>query len=43
MALYNASLSGGGSGSAVACPLGKLVADGGVSESTLPYSFKNSG
>ena len=39
MAFYNASLSGGGSGSAIACPLGKLVADGSVNESTLPYNF----
>ena len=43
MAFYNASLVGsGGSGSAFASPLGKLVANGVVSESTLPYNFYNS-
>ena len=41
MAFYNASLVGsGGSGSAFASPLGKLVANGVVSESTLPYDFR---
>ena len=41
MALYNANLfSGGGSGgNAIACPLGKLGAGGGVSESTLADNF----
>ena len=41
MALYKADfMSGGGSGgSAIACPLGKVVADGSVNESTLPYNF----
>ena len=44
MALYNASLSGGGSGgSAIACPLGKVVADVFFTENILPYNFKNGG
>ena len=39
MGLYKADFISGGSGTAVACPLGKLVADGGVSMSILPYDF----
>ena len=37
------SSSGGSGGSAIACPLGKVVADGAVSESTLPYNISGAG
>ena len=43
MGLYKADFMSGDGGTAVACPLGKLVADGGVSESILPYNLGRNG